>query len=128
MYGTVASPRREFIVDKFWLRLRLEVIRLCAVTSKDLARPPATGRYGYRGEQMKDRTDDDSKIPSSGLLLGSEPVGEIRHNRVVVADKRVLADGDTGDDDSTDSDGTDSDGTDNADSDADDSKDADGKD
>ena len=77
---------------------------------------------------MKNRTDDDSKIPSSGLLLGSEPIGDVRHSRVVAADKGVLSDGDTGDDDSTDAEDSDSDGTDAADADADDTKDADGKD
>jgi hypothetical protein len=77
---------------------------------------------------MKQRTDDSSKIPSSGLLLGSEPVEDVRNNRVVMADKKTLSDGDTGDDDSTDSDGTDSDESDATDTDSDDNKDADGKD
>lgn len=82
---------------------------------------------------MKKQTEDDSKIPSSGLLLGSEPVEEERDHRIVAADKNTLADGDSSDDDSSDSDGTDadgsdSDGTDGVDSDATDSKDADGRD
>ena len=74
------------------------------------------------------KKDDKSKIPSSGLFLGSEPVGDVRDHRVVAADKGVLRDGDSGDDDSVDADESDSDGTDAADADADDSKDADGKD
>jgi hypothetical protein len=77
---------------------------------------------------MKKSTDDSSKIPSSGLLLGSEPVEEVRNNRVVMADKKTLSDGDTGDDDSTDADGADADESDATDADSDDSKDADGKD
>ena len=77
---------------------------------------------------MKKRTDDSSAIPSSGLLLGSEPVEEVRNNRIVMADKKTLSDGDTGDDDSSDSDGADSDESDATDTDSDDSKDADGKD
>jgi len=74
------------------------------------------------------KKDDKSKTPSSGLFLGSEPVDEVRDNRVVAADKGVLRDGDTGDDDSVDTEDSDGDGTDAADADADDSKDADGKD
>jgi hypothetical protein len=74
------------------------------------------------------KKDDKSTIPSSGLFLGSEPVDEVRDNRVVAADKGVLRDGDTGDDDSVDTEDSDGDGTDAADADADDSKEADGKD
>ena len=77
---------------------------------------------------MKKRTEDSSKIPSSGLFLGSEPVEEVRDNRIVMADKKTLSDGDTGDDDSSDTDGADSDESDATDTDSDDSKDADGKD
>jgi hypothetical protein len=71
---------------------------------------------------MKNPLENESQ--KSGLLLGSEPLDEIRNRRAYAKsddDKGDFADGDTGDDsDSEDTEGTDSDLT--------DSKDADGKD
>lgn len=61
----------------------------------------------------------------SGLLLGSEPLEDVRRRSASKGDDGK--DGDTGDDDSTDSDKTDSDATDTGDG-LDDAGDSDGKD
>jgi hypothetical protein len=70
---------------------------------------------------MKNPLDSDSQ--KSGLLLGSDPLEDVRNRRASAQsddDKTDTKDsdgmdGDSGDDDATDSDGTDSDGTDNKD-------------
>ena len=70
---------------------------------------------------MKNPLDSDSQ--NSGLLLGSDPLEDVRNRRASAQsddDKTDSKDsdgmdGDTGDDDATDSDGTDSDSTDNKD-------------
>jgi hypothetical protein len=70
---------------------------------------------------MKNPFDSDSQ--KSGLLLGSDPLDDVRNPRASAQsddDKSDSKDsdgmdGDTGDDDATDSDGTDSDTTDNKD-------------
>ena len=70
---------------------------------------------------MKNPLDSDSQ--KSGLLLGSDPLDDVRNRRASAQsddDKTDSKDsdgmdGDTGDDDATDSDGTDSDSTDNKD-------------
>ena len=70
---------------------------------------------------MKNPLDNDS--PKSGLLLGSDPLDDVRNRRASAQsddDKSDSKDsdgmdGDTGGYDGTDSDGTDSDGTDSKD-------------
>jgi hypothetical protein len=70
---------------------------------------------------MKNPLDSDSQ--KSGLLLGSDPLEDVRNRRASAQsddDKTDTKDsdgmdGDSGDDDATDSDGTDSDSTDNKD-------------
>ena len=78
---------------------------------------------------MKHSIDNEVKSSGSGLLLGSEPLEEVRHRRALSkadddkADSDAGDDADTGDDDATDSD-SDTDLTDKGDDDSD----ADGKD
>jgi hypothetical protein len=70
---------------------------------------------------MKNPLDNDS--PKSGLLLGSDPLDDVRNRRAAAQsddDKSDSKDSDGMDGDADDSDGTDSDGT---DSDATDGKD-----
>ena len=79
---------------------------------------------------MKDLENSD-KQQRSGLLLGSEPLEDVRERSAAKKDgddsgKDGLL-GDKGDDDSTDTDKSDSDSTDKGDT-GDDSSDADGKD
>jgi hypothetical protein len=70
---------------------------------------------------MKNPLNRDSE--QSGLLLGSDPIDDVRNRRVSAQsddDKSDSKDsdgmdGDSGDDDATDSDGTDSDGNDGKD-------------
>lgn len=73
---------------------------------------------------MKNPLDHDSDNQKSGLLIGSEPLEDIRHRSA-----SALGDDDKSDGKDTDgTDGADTDGTDGADSDGADSDGTDGKD
>ena len=67
---------------------------------------------------MKNPLDHDSQIETSGLLLGSEPLEDIRHRSASALGDDDKSDGkdtdgtDGADTDATDSDGADADGTD----------------
>ena len=81
-----------------------------------------TSDTNSRGENLKNPMDRNEQ-ETSGLLLGSDPIDDIRYR--ASGDKKDGILGDKGDDDSTDSDKTDTDGTDQGDTDGGDS---DGKD
>ena len=70
---------------------------------------------------MKKTVEDQDQ--KSGLLIGSEPLHDVRHRSAAKSDDDDGKDGDSGDDDATDSDKMDTDTTDKGDS-----RDRDGKD
>lgn len=72
---------------------------------------------------MKNPIDNDAQLPSSGLLLGSEPMGDVEHRRFATG---IPGDGDGGEGDTTDGDAADADESDGGDT--EDTQDADGKD